>query len=77
MVKNIDHMRSFLALLVLVKFYGESIASVHSITLTGVTMNLVLYYSFSLVLYHSTFVSDVAVCRVPDGGAAPPPPPRR
>ena len=32
MVKNIDHMRSFLALLVLVKFYGESIASVYSIT---------------------------------------------
>ena len=42
MVKNIDHMRSFLALLVLVKFYGESIASVYSITLTGVTMNLVV-----------------------------------
>ena len=48
MVKNIDHMRSFLALLVMVKFYGEYIASVYSIILTGVTMNVVLYYSFSL-----------------------------
>ena len=33
MVKNVDHMRSFLALLVLVKFYGESIASVYPINL--------------------------------------------
>ena len=82
MVKNVDHMRSFLALLVLVKFYGESIASVYSINLNRcnneccfVLLSLSLSLSL-LVLYHSTFVSDVAVGRVPDGGAAPPPPPR-